>query len=42
MIEHTKKLVEEKFTTLGGYDHNAEACPSLYFFSFGVFYPSFG
>ncbi|XXG87122.1 hypothetical protein AAC387_Pa11g1887 [Persea americana] len=24
MIEHTKKLVEEKFTTLGGYDHNAE------------------
>ncbi|KAE9449729.1 hypothetical protein C3L33_18376, partial [Rhododendron williamsianum] len=24
MIEHTKKLVEEKFTTLGGYEHNAE------------------
>ncbi|XP_068647380.1 DNA polymerase delta catalytic subunit-like isoform X1 [Aristolochia californica] len=24
MIEHTKKLVEEKFTTVGGYDHNAE------------------
>uniref|UniRef100_A0A0A0KIW2 DNA polymerase n=1 Tax=Cucumis sativus TaxID=3659 RepID=A0A0A0KIW2_CUCSA len=24
MIEHTKKLVEDKFTTLGGYKHNAE------------------
>ncbi|XP_073013443.1 DNA polymerase delta catalytic subunit [Typha latifolia] len=24
MIEHTKKLVEDKFTTIGGYDHNAE------------------
>ncbi|XP_042438291.1 DNA polymerase delta catalytic subunit [Zingiber officinale] len=24
MIEHTKKMVEEKFTTSGGYDHNAE------------------
>ncbi|PKA57109.1 DNA polymerase delta catalytic subunit [Apostasia shenzhenica] len=24
MIEHTKKIVEEKFTTLAGYDHNAE------------------
>lgn len=24
MIEHTKKLVEEKFNTLGGYEHNAE------------------
>ncbi|KAK3160118.1 hypothetical protein QOZ80_1BG0055410 [Eleusine coracana subsp. coracana] len=24
MIEHTKKLVEDKFTTLGGYEHNAE------------------
>ncbi|XP_020112061.1 DNA polymerase delta catalytic subunit [Ananas comosus] len=24
MIEHTKKLVEEKFTTMGGYEHNAE------------------
>lgn len=24
MIEHTKKLVEERFTTSGGYDHNAE------------------
>lgn len=24
MIEHTKKLVEEKFSTLGGYEHNAE------------------
>ncbi|KAJ0976850.1 hypothetical protein J5N97_012324 [Dioscorea zingiberensis] len=24
MIEHTKKLVEEKFTTMGGYDYNAE------------------
>ncbi|KAG9457177.1 hypothetical protein H6P81_001685 [Aristolochia fimbriata] len=24
MIEHTKKLVKEKFTTVGGYDHNAE------------------
>ncbi|XP_052189553.1 DNA polymerase delta catalytic subunit [Diospyros lotus] len=24
MIEHTKKLVEEKFTVLGGYEHNAE------------------
>ncbi|WOK97364.1 DNA polymerase delta catalytic subunit [Canna indica] len=24
MIEHTKKLVEEKFTVSGGYDHNAE------------------
>ncbi|CAL5321177.1 unnamed protein product [Camellia sinensis] len=25
MIEHTKKLVEEKFMTLGGYEHNAES-----------------
>lgn len=24
MIEHTKKLVEDKFTVLGGYEHNAE------------------
>lgn len=24
MIEHTKKLVEDKFTTLGGYEQNAE------------------
>lgn len=24
MIEHTKKLVEDKFTTLAGYEHNAE------------------
>lgn len=24
MIEHTKKLVEDKFTTLRGYDHNVE------------------
>ncbi|TVU01031.1 hypothetical protein EJB05_53512 [Eragrostis curvula] len=24
MIEHTKKLVEDKFTTLGGYEHSAE------------------
>ncbi|XP_043698298.1 DNA polymerase delta catalytic subunit [Telopea speciosissima] len=24
MIEHTKKLVEEKFTTVRGYEHNAE------------------
>ena len=24
MIEHTKKLVEEKFTTTSGYDHSAE------------------
>lgn len=24
MIEHTKKLVEERFTTTAGYDHNAE------------------
>ncbi|XP_078434058.1 DNA polymerase delta subunit 1 [Wolffia australiana] len=24
MIEHTKKLVEEKFTTIAGYEHNAE------------------
>lgn len=24
MIKHTKKLVEDKFTTLGGYEHNAE------------------
>ncbi|KAF4377123.1 hypothetical protein F8388_017527 [Cannabis sativa] len=24
MIEHTKKHVEDKFTTLGGYEHNAE------------------
>lgn len=24
MIEHTKKLVEERFRTVGGYDHNAE------------------
>lgn len=27
MIEHTKNLVKEKFTTLGGYEHNAEVCP---------------
>ncbi|XP_062149325.1 DNA polymerase delta catalytic subunit [Alnus glutinosa] len=24
MIEHTKKLVEDKFTMIGGYEHNAE------------------
>lgn len=24
MIEHTKKLVEDKFTTLNGYEHTAE------------------
>lgn len=24
MIEHTKKLVEDKFTMLGGYEHTAE------------------
>lgn len=24
MIEHTKKIVEEKFTTMAGYEHNAE------------------
>ncbi|MED6216570.1 DNA polymerase delta catalytic subunit [Stylosanthes scabra] len=24
MIEHTKKIVEDKFTTLNGYEHNAE------------------
>ncbi|XP_051126650.1 DNA polymerase delta catalytic subunit [Andrographis paniculata] len=24
MIDHTKKLVEDKFTVLGGYEHNAE------------------
>jgi len=24
MIEHTKKLVEEKFTIGGGYEHTAE------------------
>lgn len=24
MIEHTKKLVEDKFTTLNGKEHNAE------------------
>ncbi|WCJ37598.1 DNA polymerase delta catalytic subunit [Euphorbia peplus] len=24
MIEHTKKLVEDKFTIIGGYEHNAE------------------
>lgn len=24
MIEHTKKLVEEKFRIVGGYEHNAE------------------
>ncbi|XP_024962996.1 DNA polymerase delta catalytic subunit isoform X2 [Cynara cardunculus var. scolymus] len=24
MIEHTKRLVEDKFTTLAGYEHNAE------------------
>uniref|UniRef100_A0A803KN93 DNA polymerase n=1 Tax=Chenopodium quinoa TaxID=63459 RepID=A0A803KN93_CHEQI len=24
MIEHTKKLVEDKFTVVGGYEHNAE------------------
>ena len=28
MIEHTKKLVEDKFTMLGGYEHNAEVCHS--------------
>lgn len=26
MIEHTKKLVEDKFTMLAGYEHNAEVC----------------
>lgn len=24
MIEHTKKLVEERFTTLANYEHNAQ------------------
>lgn len=24
MIEQTKKFVEDKFTTLGGYEYNAE------------------
>lgn len=32
MIEHTKKLVEEKFTTMGGYEHNAEVQLYLYIF----------
>ncbi|KAH7681089.1 DNA-directed DNA polymerase protein [Dioscorea alata] len=29
MIEHTKKLVEEKFTTMGGYDYNAEGLTKM-------------
>ena len=33
MIEHTKKLVEEKFTTLGGYEHNAEVYQMDFSFS---------
>jgi hypothetical protein len=24
MIEHTKRLVEDKLATVGGYEHNAE------------------
>lgn len=32
MIEHTKKLVEDKFTMLGGYEHNAEVfCVDFYY-----------
>lgn len=30
MIEHTKKLVEEKFTTINGYEHNAEVSVITY------------
>lgn len=26
MIEHTKRLVEDKFTIAKGYEHNAEVC----------------
>lgn len=29
MIEHTKKLVEDKFTVVGGYEHNAEVNHTL-------------
>lgn len=36
MIEHTKKLVEDKFKMLGGYEHNAEVCHAE--FSFQVVY----
>lgn len=34
MIEHTKKLVEDKFTVVGGYEHNAEVIihlPEVFF-----------
>lgn len=34
MIEHTKKLVEEKFTRLNGYDNNAEVQICRFFFLF--------
>lgn len=36
MIEHTKKLVEEKFTVLGGYEHNAEVSYLHHFILFHV------
>jgi len=31
MIEHTKKLVEDKFTTLNGYANNAEVHICIFF-----------
>lgn len=36
MIEHTKNLVKEKFTTLGGYEHNAEVCHLTFLLIMGV------
>lgn len=36
MIEHTKKLVEDKFTMIGGYEHNVEVCHVEFYFSKGI------
>lgn len=36
MIEKTKKLVEDKFTVLKGYEHNAEVHYLLLFLRFQI------
>ncbi|KAF3652214.1 DNA polymerase delta catalytic subunit [Capsicum annuum] len=42
MIEHTKKLVEDKFTVLGGYEHNAEDFNNLTGTNSGSFWTALG
>jgi hypothetical protein len=42
MIEHTKKLVEDKFTMIGGYEHNAEVCHVEFIFCNGIEYAKQG